>query len=277
MAVKDGVKHYIQCKKFIKSVVKVSDVRDFYGALVDHLANGKGYLVTTNKFTNEINLLSPHPEARSAKVRILGKIRPGKKGFSPVNKEVKFIFSLKREAPTEPDSSYSDYLKSPSKFYGIQLKSWRNWFYVVKKNGWGNFHSLINLSNDWVVMILEKELSDRKEINIKNILKSLPATRARALTDILEQIGVAGDKVFKDKYLIMRLLRFDAKILVPVFIRMLNWQETGRHEACTFFAFLLKVAKNNKRLVIAEVDKAFRSKTAPNYYLQDLKNKLSAK
>lgn len=53
IATKDGIKHYIQCKKFITSQVTVGDVRDFYGALVDHLANGKGYFITTNKFTLE--------------------------------------------------------------------------------------------------------------------------------------------------------------------------------------------------------------------------------
>jgi len=50
---KDGVKSYIQCKKFISSKVTVGDVRNFYGALADHLTNGKGYFVTTNKFTLE--------------------------------------------------------------------------------------------------------------------------------------------------------------------------------------------------------------------------------
>ncbi|MDA3802504.1 MAG: restriction endonuclease [Patescibacteria group bacterium] len=53
IAKKDGVKHYIQCKKFISSKVSVSDVRDFYGALIDKLSKGKGYFVTTNKFTLE--------------------------------------------------------------------------------------------------------------------------------------------------------------------------------------------------------------------------------
>lgn len=48
---KEGVKHYIQCKKFITSQVTVGDVRDFYGALVDHFADGKGYFITTNTFT----------------------------------------------------------------------------------------------------------------------------------------------------------------------------------------------------------------------------------
>lgn len=50
---KDGVKSYIQCKKFITSEVTVGDIRDFYGALVDHIANGKAYFITTNKFTLE--------------------------------------------------------------------------------------------------------------------------------------------------------------------------------------------------------------------------------
>jgi restriction endonuclease Mrr len=50
---KDGVKSYIQCKKFITRKVSVHDVRDFLGALDDHLARGKAYFITTNKFTLE--------------------------------------------------------------------------------------------------------------------------------------------------------------------------------------------------------------------------------
>lgn len=53
IAEKDGVKNYIQCKKFISSKVSVGDIRNFYGALADHLTNGKGYFITTNKFTLE--------------------------------------------------------------------------------------------------------------------------------------------------------------------------------------------------------------------------------
>lgn len=58
IAIKNNIKHYIQCKKFIKSQVGVGDVRDFYGALIDHLASGKGYFITTNKFTLEAEKFS---------------------------------------------------------------------------------------------------------------------------------------------------------------------------------------------------------------------------
>jgi restriction system protein len=53
IAQKDGIKHYIQCKKFITSKVGVSQVRDFYGAMAGKLSKGKGLFITTNIFTTE--------------------------------------------------------------------------------------------------------------------------------------------------------------------------------------------------------------------------------
>jgi len=54
IAEKDGIEHYIQCKKYFgKHEVGVGEIRDFYGAIADHLASGKGYFITTNKFTLE--------------------------------------------------------------------------------------------------------------------------------------------------------------------------------------------------------------------------------
>lgn len=50
---KDGVKHYVQCKKFITSKVGVGDMRDFYGAMAGKLADSKGIFITTNIFTTE--------------------------------------------------------------------------------------------------------------------------------------------------------------------------------------------------------------------------------
>ncbi len=50
-AEKDGIIHYIQCKKYITRQVPVGAVRDFYGAIVDKLHGGKGYFITTHTFT----------------------------------------------------------------------------------------------------------------------------------------------------------------------------------------------------------------------------------
>jgi len=53
IAEKDGVKHYIQCKKYVGRKVPVGAVRDFYGAMTSRLANGNGIFITTNFFTTE--------------------------------------------------------------------------------------------------------------------------------------------------------------------------------------------------------------------------------
>ncbi|MFA6096941.1 MAG: restriction endonuclease [Candidatus Paceibacterota bacterium] len=50
---KNGIKHYIQCKKYITSKVSVSNVREFVGTLMDKLSQGKGIFITTNIFTTE--------------------------------------------------------------------------------------------------------------------------------------------------------------------------------------------------------------------------------
>lgn len=220
---------------------------------------------------NKPNLLNPHPEARSAKVLILGKINPIKKGFKPLAKDIKFNFSLQRAIPTESNSPYA---KFSIKYCGSQLKSWKNWFYVVKENGWGNFHSLINLSEEWVLAILEKTLIDQKEINITPYLEKLIEEQSKDLRAYLNQTVLLGDKIFDDQTFVKNVLKFPPQILIPVLIRMLNTRETGRHEPCTFFALLLKIAITNKSLVMQELERAIKFDKAPYYYLDDLKRKL---
>ncbi|CAN5701148.1 hypothetical protein BH11PAT2_BH11PAT2_05480 [soil metagenome] len=53
IAEKDGIKHYIQCKKYITSQVPVSAIRDFYGAIAGRATTGQAYFITTNGFTLE--------------------------------------------------------------------------------------------------------------------------------------------------------------------------------------------------------------------------------
>lgn len=220
---------------------------------------------------NKINLLNPHPETRNARVYIFGKIDPTKKGFKPVREEIKFNFSLTRDIPTEKNTPYATFSEN---YCGSQLKSWRNWFYVIKETGWGNFHNLINVSDEWVLALLEKELSDVKKINIEIYLGKLSKKEKSSLQTKLNKIIRKGDEIFSDKIFVKEFLKYNPEILVPLLIRMLNIQETGKHEPCTFFALLLKEAKNNKKLVLYEVKKAINLKSAPHYYLSDLKKKL---
>ena len=53
IATKAGTIYYIQCKRLTDWKVRVEQVRDFYGAITDHLNGGKGYYVTTSSYTQE--------------------------------------------------------------------------------------------------------------------------------------------------------------------------------------------------------------------------------
>ncbi len=53
IAQKNGIKHYIQCKKFVTQQVSVGAMRDFYGAVADKLSDAKAFFITTNVFTLE--------------------------------------------------------------------------------------------------------------------------------------------------------------------------------------------------------------------------------
>ena len=55
---------------------------------------------------------------------------------------------------------------------------------------------------------------------------------------------------------------------------MLNVLETGKHESCTVYAIILKIGKENVK-VIDFLKEAVKSKTAPKYYLEELIQKLS--
>lgn len=220
---------------------------------------------------DETDLLNPHPETRNARVNILGKIDPAKKGFRPLFNEVQFSFAETRNVPTETTSLY---VKFSNKHCKTLAKSWKNWFYVVKKNGWGHYHSLKNLTDEWVIVLSEKELVDQKPINLKSYLDKLSTSKAKELEQYLKKIEKNGDGIFRDKIFVENLLKFPSKILAPILIQMLNVQETGKHENCTFFALLLKIAKKHPSLVFKEVNQAIELKLAPYYYLSDLNKKL---
>jgi len=225
-----------------------------------------------NGFTaDEKSMLNPHPEARKARVKILGEINPFKKGFRPLVRKIEFTFSIKRDIPTENGSAYARFSKE---FCGSLLKSWKNWFYVTKENGWGFFHNLVNLSIGWVLAVLEKHLVDQKEINIRHYLDQLSKPQQNILLGCLREIQEHGDGIFENKNVVSEVLKFPSSILVPILVQMLSMRENGKHEPCTIFALLLKIAKSNRNVVLKEVDRAKAYNLAPSYYLDEMAVKL---
>lgn len=225
-----------------------------------------------NGFTaNKIDETSPHPEVRKAKIEIKGGVKPNKTGFNPLKDAIKVQYYTKRNIKITEDEPYP---KINEQDYKEKIKSSKEKFFVVQENGIGFYHSLVNLTNEWVLLILEKELRLQKNPDLKSLIYNLDKNQQKIITLLYEKILLYGDELFeKETELIQKVCNFDVNIIAPPLIEMLNVLETGKHEPCTVYGLLLKVGRKNN--IIEYLKKAIKSKTAPKYYLEEMIKKLS--
>jgi hypothetical protein len=224
--------------------------------------------------SNEFNEMSPHPEVRMARVIIKGAIRKGNEGFILLKNILKYCYYKKREIDVKENYPYAEVNKN-NPFYGEETKSAREKFFVVKENGFGFYHNLINLSNEWILLILEKELRLQKEINFNPIFNNLQREKQEILLRLFNKIKEFGDEIFnKEQILLKQFMNLDVDEAVPFLIEGLNVYESGNHEPCTFYAFILKFAKKEPKRVLNLLIKALSKEDAPAYYLQELINKI---
>ena len=221
--------------------------------------------------SDKIDETNPHPEVRKAKIEIKGGVRPNKIGFNILKNALKFQYYTKRNIKITEDEPYP---KIKEKDYKEKIKSSKEKFFVVQENGIGFYHSLVNLSNAWILLILEKELRLQKTPNFESLISNLDKNQHKIITLLYDKILLYGDEIFeKENELIQKICNFDVDIITPPLIEMLNVLETGKHEPCTVYAILLKVGRKNN--LIEYLKEAVKSKTAPKYYLEELIQKLS--
>lgn len=223
---------------------------------------------------NKLDETSPHPEVRKAKIEIKGGVRPNKTGFNLLKDAIKFQYYTIRNIKITEDEPYP---RIGGQNYKEEIKSSKEKFFVVKEGGVGFYHSLINLSGEWVLLVLEKELRLQKTPDLQSKLNNLDKNQQKILIAVYDKILLYGDAIFdKEKQLIEEVCNLDVDKATPPLIEMLNVFETGKHEPCTVYAIILKIGKKNKK-VIDYLKGAVKNKAAPKYYLEELIKKLSKK
>ncbi len=228
--------------------------------------------------SNEIGLLSPHPDVRKAKIAFKGGVRPEREGFTRIDKQLLYAFFEERNAETYAFSPYAPALCHARGYYEHWHSSGEPPFFVVKEDGNGHFHNLINLSNELVLLELEIERAQRRPVKFVEAAVQLPEEQGNALLRDLELIASEGDEIFDShSEAVEEILAFPSEKAVPALLTGLNVLSAGRHEPCTFYALLLKVARKSresKALVRAEAERALRDASAPDYYLRELLEKI---
>ncbi|MCX6806814.1 MAG: hypothetical protein NT135_01690 [Candidatus Berkelbacteria bacterium] len=208
---------------------------------------------------------SPHPETLEAVATIKGGIAPGRLGYRKIDRAIKFSYFSKQEVDFTKDMPKVEYKSSHTPP-----------FRVVRRSGSGFWHNLQNLSNEWVLLILEKKLIASSPLKIDKAMGDLKGDEKDKILDLFQKIKNQGDHIFENNSNpLENLLGIGTKYIILALISALNLREHANHEPCTAVALLLKMAKINKNLVLKECHDALRSNRAPAFYLNDIINKLA--
>ncbi len=228
-------------------------------------------ILKPNGYTaNHPQELSSHPEAREATLEIKGAVGAGKKGYNLIKNCVEFVYYPTRQAET---ISSFPYAKADNALRLV--KNSRTKFKVIKSSGYGFYHNLRNLTDRWLVLVLNKKLDLSKEIDY-GLLDACSGEEKRALLEFHGLVTEKGDMIFKEnRTAIEKITSLSPKRCLPVLITFLNMPELGKHEQCTVFAVILKMAKLDKRLALGLLSDALAKNTAQPYYLNELIEKIS--
>lgn len=223
---------------------------------------------TASDFTGikEFSIVSPHPEYEEATVEIKGGIVPGLKGLDRVKGAIKFCYYTKQDVKVGQKRYYEEAFKSTHEPR----------FKVVRSNGWGFYHNLVNKSNEWICLVLEAKLHPAKTPDFKRLAAKFAPSERKVANQLLDKIELKGDRIFKEEMkLVERALRLDPESLTPILIEALNVKNRGNHEPCTVFALLLKLGRMHPEDTLRHISKALEGKSAPVYYLRELQRKIS--
>ncbi|MFA6553781.1 MAG: hypothetical protein WCT27_05125 [Patescibacteria group bacterium] len=223
---------------------------------------------TAGEYSGELadhDKFSPHPEALSAKITVLGGVAPGRSGFRKIDRAIKFAYYTKRDVELGRKEFFKEQYKS----------SHTPPFSVVKPDGFGFWHNISNTSNEWVLLVLEKQLAALIPLGTGKIIKSLPGDQQAKMLTLVKDIQEKGDKIFVNNDNPLRELGgIKPDALARLFVAMLNVPDHANHEPCTAVALLLKLAKGSRQVVKVECQAALESNGAPAFYLKEIIKKL---
>lgn len=226
---------------------------------------------------NAINQMNSHDEASYATIEVKGSIREGRNGFSKLKN---CLLVASRDENGEVSSLNQPYLTYDLREFDPNLTIKKHSagsapFTVVKNDGFGFYHNLINFTNEWLVLQLHKQLRPQKSVDLEPHLKNIALSHASILRNLYDAIVEHGDGIFK-KYpgLVADVTSLPPTISLPALGEMLYVHDSGMHEACTAFAVILKIGNQHPEKTSEFLRRAMTNKDIPTYYAEQLLGKI---
>ena len=89
------------------------------------------------------------------------------------------------------------YPKISKEGYKEEIKSSGDTFFVVEENGSGFYHSLVNISEEWILLVLEKELKCQKTADVQGVINGYDKNEQKKISGLYNEIVLHGDKIFE--------------------------------------------------------------------------------
>ena len=227
--------------------------------------------------SNEINQTNCFEGVEKAVIEVIGAAKKDRSGFSRIKNCLLFV-SFNKSAPiSRLDRPYLEFnIKDLGERFNNSLhSSGAPPFHVVKVDGFGFYHTLINFSNEWLVLKVNKTMRPQKQPDLSAHLSTMQDEHVRIVSALHKGIVTHGDMIFdQDAALVQAVLSVPFFIMLPVLGEMLYIRDTGRHETCTAFALILKIGRKYPDQTIQYLNDALDNKSIPDYFGSQLIQKI---
>ncbi len=230
--------------------------------------------------SNKINQTNCFEGVERATVKFKGAVREGKHGFSKMQKGLLQVSFNQESLVSNLDRPYIEYDLSNNdpKLETKNHTSHTSSFHVVKEDGTGFYHTLVNTRDDWLVLELHKVLRPQKTANIESKLDGVQNKFADVLKETGQVISDIGDRFFSDRHdLVEAVLDIPHSISLPALGEMLYIRDTGKHETCTAFGMILKIAQDHPEQTLAYLNRVKKEQAIPTYFAKQLIEKIEKK
>ncbi len=230
--------------------------------------------------SNEANQTNCFEGVKRATIKFKGAVREGKQGFSKMEKGLLQASFNQNSLVSALDRPYVEFnLQNPAP--NLQIKyhtSHTPPFHVVKEDGTGFYHTLVNVTDDWLVLELHKVLRPQKTADINSQLINVQDELADILRKTESCIKDIGDRFFYNRNdLVEAILDIPPSISLPALGEMLYIRDTGKHETCTAFGLILKIAQEHPQETLKYLSHAKRKQLIPTYFAEQLIKKIKNK
>lgn len=229
---------------------------------------------------NQIEQMNSHDEAEKATIEIKGAIKDDKRGFSRLKNSLLVASRDEDQSISDLNQPYLTFdVENPNDPAALTKHSAGDApFHVVRSNGDGFYHNLINLTDEWMALKLHKVLRPQRGVELWRVTDGLSKDNADTVEDFYAAIVEHGDDIFKNApEVVERITNLPSEISLPALGEMLHVHDSGMHEACTVFATILKIGKNAPAQTTLFLRSAITREAIPSYYGQQLIGKLSPK